>query len=179
MGKIKDKISAEGAAYIAIALFGPPIVLLGVIWSEIGLPLWNLIDSKVEKKPIWALLAMAAYIVGIETAYIIHLSKKLNPSLIDRFGVYWTRKKFEPRCPKCKRALEYKEQGTGMATGTFRNPLQPNKTQKSVQKRPGTFKYWCIHCKEYFDLRDEDGNLLTRTAAVAILKTKPNVSNFL
>jgi len=171
MDRIKSLLHEEGAKQIVAALVVPPIVLLAIIWSEVGLPFWQLLDSRITKKSIWATLGLAIWLIGIVSAYTLHLRKKYNPKLFDAFGIKWSNN-LKPYCPKCAKLLGYSEEDRTPAVVKYTNPLEQNKPQRNMQQQESTRTpmFHCIHCKEHFPPQDEDGRPITRAEAISRLK---------
>jgi hypothetical protein len=142
--------------YILASL--PPLLL--VLIHQIR----DLIESAISFSLLLVITSVCISGLILSAAYIIHLRRKYNPKLFDKFGICWSKKKRKPFCPICKKPLQYKEWGSGIAAGSYSNP--PDYGRKIQKPKQSNFKYWCLHCEKPFELLDDDGSPLKREDAL-------------
>jgi hypothetical protein len=156
-----------------VLLTEPLKQLIGRLFASLSPLLIALIPqvrNKIQDSIPFSLLLVVAFIeltiiLGLLTLVVYlnsqkkNLEKQIESIPISRFGVYWDKQQ-NPLCPSCKSLLNlntlYRAYVAGMS------PPDP--------------KLYCLQCKKYVDLSDDNGILLTLMEAKKKLSESVNAT---
>ena len=151
--KIIDKTKELIAEHIITSLFVILSLLFGSLWLAFRSLFYEYILPAIAKETLAELLAGTIALLLMVLAYTFYLKKELGSKMIPRFGIYWFKKNLIPHCPACEK------------------PLSNYRLHWVKQTR--ILAFYCVHCKDYISLVDDNGKHIDLKDAKKILENKP------